>query len=226
MYTIQKNLNRLSNYQPTFFLDPKEQNELKRKLKKNEYKVFKPFNDSEKVIFYIDEEPEVILYEIKSKQELRHQDILGTMYSLNISPELFGDILLVDGKWYIYILESVRNYFESNFLMVKNSRIELEEVDLECLANYEKGFEYLGYIVSSNRIDTIVSSICHIGRSNVSSMIKNKEIMLNYDYLKDGSYKLKENDVFSIKRVGKFVYSGVLKYTKSNHMIIEIKKYL
>ena len=80
--------------------------------------------------------------------------------------------------------------------------------------------------VASNRIDTIVSSICHIGRSNVASMIKNKEIVLNYDYLKDGSYKLKDNDVFSIKRVGKFVYSGVLKYTKSNHMIIEIKKYL
>ena len=148
------------------------------------------------------------------------------MYSLNISPELFGDILLVDGKWYIYILESVRNYFESNFLMVKNSRIELEEVDLECLANYKKGFEYLGYIVSSNRIDTIVSSICHIGRSNVSDMIKNKEIILNYEYLKDGSYKLKVDDVFSIKRVGKFVYNGVIKTTKSNHMIIEIKKYL
>ena len=57
-------------------------------------------------------------------------------------------------------------------------------------------------------------------------MIKNKEIMLNYEYLKDGSYKLKVDDVFSIKRVGKFVYNGVIKTTKSNHMIIEIKKYL
>ena len=50
--------------------------------------------------------------------------------------------------------------------------------------------------------------------------------MLNYEYLKDGSYKLKVDDVFSIKRVGKFVYNGVIKTTKSNHMIIEIKKYL
>lgn len=226
MYLVQKNLTRLKNNQCTGFLDPKELEEVKRKLEKNTYSIYKPYNESEKNIIYTKKEPKVLLYKIKNKVDLRHQDILGTMYSLNISPELFGDILLVDGKWYIYILESVRNYFESNFLMVKNSRIELEEVDLECLANYEKGFEYLDYIVSSNRIDTIVSSICHIGRSNVSSMIKNKEIMLNYDYLKDGSYKLKENDVFSIKRVGKFVYNGILKYTKSNHMIIEIKKYL
>ena len=226
MYLVQKNLTKLKNDQCTGFLDPKELEEVKRKLEKNTYSIYKPYNESEKNIIYTKKEPKVLLYKIKNKVDLRHQDILGTMYSLNISPELFGDILLVDGKWYIYILESVRNYFESNFLMVKNSRIELEEVDLECLLNYEKGFEYLGFIVSSNRIDTIVSSICHIGRSNVASMIKNKEIMLNYDYLKDGSYKLKDNDIFSIKRVGKFVYSGVLKYTKSNHMIIEIKKYL
>ena len=79
MYTIQKNLNRLNNYQPTFFLDPKQQLELKSKLKKNNYKVFSPYKDAEKVIFYNEQLPEVILYEIKSKQEIRHQDILGTM---------------------------------------------------------------------------------------------------------------------------------------------------
>ena len=65
MYTIQKNLNRLNNYQPTFFLDPKEQNDLKMQLKKNEYKVFYPYKDSEKVIFYINE---VINYEMDISQ--------------------------------------------------------------------------------------------------------------------------------------------------------------
>ena len=226
MYLVQKNLTKIKNNQCTGFLDPKELEEVRRKLEKNSYSIYKPYKDSEKNIIYTKKEPKVLLYEIKSKLELRHQDILGTMFSLNISPELFGDILIIEGHYYIYILESVRNYFESNFLMVKNSYVELEEHGLELLAPYEKGFEYLGYIVSSNRIDTIVSSICHIGRGNVSDMIKNKEIMLNYEYLKDGSYKLKVDDVFSIKRVGKFVYNGVIKTTKSNHMIIEIKKYL
>ena len=52
MYTIQKNLNRLINYQPTFFLDPKELLELKSKIMKNDYKVFSPYKDAEKVFFY------------------------------------------------------------------------------------------------------------------------------------------------------------------------------
>ena len=226
MYLVQKNLTKLNNGQHTGFLDPKELDEVKRKLEKNSYSIYYPYKDSEKNIIYNKKEPNVLLYEIKSKVELRHQDILGTMYSLNISPELFGDILLIEGRYYIYILDAVRNYFESNFLMVKNSYIELEQIDLECLVDFERNYEIFEIIVSSNRIDTVVSSICHISRSNISDMIKNKEIILNYDYLKDGSYKLKENDVFSIKRVGKFVYNGVLKNTKSNHYIIEIKKYL
>ncbi len=226
MYFIQKNLTRLNNSQSTFFLDPKELREIKGKLKKSEYKIFYPYKDSEKCIIYKKNIPEVLLYEIKIKIPVRHQDILGSIYSLNISHELFGDILLIDNRYFIYILPIVRNYFESNFLMVKNSYIELELLDIDYLKDYERNYEKVELIVSSNRIDTIVSSICHCGRNNVSEMIKKKEIMLNYDFLKDSSYKLKEDDTFSIKKIGKFKYSGVLKNTKSNHLIVKILKYL
>ena len=34
MYKIEKNLNKLNQNQPTFFLDPKEQLELSKKIKK------------------------------------------------------------------------------------------------------------------------------------------------------------------------------------------------
>ena len=117
-------------------------------------------------------------------------------------------------------------YFEANFLMVKNSHIELIRHDLSLLENYERKYEKNELIASSNRIDTVISSICHISRKSIEQMIKKKEIILNYDFLKNSSYKLKDDDVFSIKKVGKFKYNKVLKTTKSNHLIIEILKYL
>lgn len=226
MYFIEKNINKLKNTGNTFFLDPKELRELTYKLKKGDYSIYYPYKDSEKNIVYISNIPEVLLYEIKIKIEVRHQDILGTMYSLNIAPELFGDILLIDNRYFIYILPIVRNYFESNFLMVRNSSVELVQLDVDYLKDYERKYESIELIVSSNRIDTIVSSIIHTGRSNINDLIKKKEIMLNYEYLKELSYKLKENDTFSIKRIGKFKYKGVLKRTKSNNIIVEILKYL
>ena len=226
MYFIQKNLTRLHNNQSTFFLDPKGLSLIKGKLKKGTYHIYYPYKDSEKVIIYQKSVPEVLLYQIKVKTKIRHQDILGTMYSLSIAPELFGDILIIDGNYFIYILPIVRNYFESNFLMVRNTSVELEEIPVDTFKDYERSYEAISLNVSSSRIDTIISSICHISRSNIPIMIRKKEIMLNYDYLKDSSYKLKENDTFSIKRIGKFKYRGILKSTKSNHYIIEVYKYI
>lgn len=225
MYYVQKNLTRLNNLGYTYFLDPKEMFDVTSKLKKNDYSIYYPYKDSEKVIVYKKDIPEVLLYEVHSKIGLRHQDILGTLYSLNISSDLFGDVLIINGHYYIYILPILRNYFETNFLNVRNSYIELECIDIKILENYERDYEKLEFIVSSNRVDTVISSILHTSRGNIDDYIKKKEIILNYDYLKNESYKLKDGDTFSIKRVGKFKYNGIIKNTKSNHLIVEILKY-
>ncbi len=226
MYYIEKNLTRLRHGQHTFFLDPKELNEVKKKLRKNEYSIYYPYKDSEKNIIYNRNIPNILLYEIVCNVELRHQDILGSIYSLNISGELFGDVLIIDGHYYVYVLDIVRNYFETNFLMVRNSRIKLREIPIDAFKDYERHYEEETYIVSSNRIDTVISSIIHTGRSNISDLLKKKEIILNYDFLKSVSYKLREGDTFSIKKIGKFKYNGIIKNTKSNNLIISIYKYL
>lgn len=226
MYEIQKNLTRLNNGQHTFFLDECEAREVKRKLGKTKFKVFSPNKDSEKIIYYIDKEPEVVLYEIKCGECLRHQDILGTMYSLNISKEMYGDIILSDGCYYIYILKLFQNYFESNFIKVRNTKVELKELELNHLADYKRQYMELELIVSSERIDTVVSHLANTSRSLVKEKVKNKEIMLNYEILKNLSYTLKENDTFSIRKIGKFKYIGVIKTTKSNNYIVKVLKYI
>lgn len=226
MYEIQKNMTRINNNQPTFFLEVNEQKELKRKLGKTKYNIFYPNSECEKVIFYIDKIPEVILYEIICNNELRHQDILGTMYSLNISKEMYGDIILDDGHYYIYILKLFQNYFESNFTKVRNSSVELKELDLNFLANYKRKYTELELIVSSERIDTILAHISNTSRNIIKDKINSKEVLLNNEILKNLSYTLKENDTFSIRKIGKFKYIGVIKTTKSNNYIVKVLKYV
>lgn len=226
MYTVEKNLNKLNHNQPTFFLDPKEQLELSKKRKKDSYKIYKPYSDSEKNIFYIKEEPKVILYEIKSKVPLEHREILGTLFSLSITSELFGDIVITNNHYYIYVLETIAPYIKNNLLMIKNSHVELVEVPLETLKDYQKEFEEIKIITSSTRIDTVISRLIQTSRPNIIEKIKNKEIILNYEILKNNSYQLKENDIFSIRRHGKYQYMGIIKETKSKNYIIQCRKYI
>ena len=75
--------------------------------------------------------------------------------------------------------------------MVRNSTVEVEEIPLSTLEDYERSYEEIELLVSSNRMDTVVSSLCKCKRSDISNKIQKREIMINYDFLKDSSYKLK-----------------------------------
>ncbi|MBR3210726.1 MAG: hypothetical protein IKF71_02175 [Bacilli bacterium] len=225
MYLIQKNLTRFFNSHSTYFLNPHELKQVASHMKKNEYSIYTPYPDSEKNILYTGSIPQVLLYEIICKSPLRHQDILGTMYSLNIASDLFGDVVIHDYHYYVFILPIVQNYFETNFLMVRNSHVELKEIPIDTLSKYERNYEEIELIVSSTRMDAVLSSLLHVGRGKIEVYLKKKEVLLNYEILKSSSYKLKEGDTFSIRKIGKYQFVGIIKNTKSDHVIISLKKY-
>ena len=225
MYLVEKNINKLNNFGSTFFLDPKELKEVTDHLKKNTYEIFKPYIDSEKNILYKKDIPEVLLYEIISKKELRHQDILGSIYSLNLDISLFGDIIIIDDRYFIYVLSHIRNTFETDFKKIGNTNIELKEIDLDYLKNYTHEYVELEVIVTSLRIDTVIARIIHTNRDSIKDLIKDKKIIYNYELLKDNSKIIKENDTFSIRKIGKFKYVGIVKNTKSDNYIIKVLKY-
>lgn len=226
MYNIKKNIDRLKRGESTFFLEPNEIKEVSKYFKKDEFNIFKPFEEAEKLIFYKEKLPKVVLFKIVTKEAFRHQDILGSIFSLNIEKEVFGDIIINDNNYYFYLLDSMKDYFLTNFNKIKNNYIELEEIDINSLKDYKRRFKELELIIKSERIDTIVSNITNTSRSKVKDKFKNKEVILNYEVLTNSSYLLKEEDIFSIRKYGKFKYIGKIKQTKKNNYIVKIHKYL
>lgn len=226
MYNIKKNVDKLKNGYSTFFLDPSEAREVSKYFKKNEFNVFRPYKDAEKVIFYKEKKPSVVLFKIITKEAFRHQDILGSIFSLNIDKCVFGDIIIDNGNYYFYLLESMKDYFLINFNKIKNSDIKLEEIDIDILKDYERKYKELELIVKSPRIDIVVANLSNTSRSKVKEKFKNKEIILNYNLLTNPSYILKDNDVFSIKHFGKYKFIETINVTKKNNYVIKLYKYI
>lgn len=225
IYVINKNYEKIITGKYTFFLDTKLQKLVKRKLGRIKYNVYLPYIDSDKVIYYTDKIPNVLLYEIISKKKLKHQDILGTLFSLGIDPSMYGDILIINDHYYIYILDMIEKYFISNFYSINNSKIDLIKKDIDYLKDYRKQYESLELIVSSERVDTIISNLIHCNRLKVNDKIKNKEILVNYDIPKS-SYNLKKGDIISVRKYGKYKYVGIVKYTKKNNYVVNLYKYI
>ncbi len=224
-YNVEKIIGNLSSRGYTNFLTKKEESQIKRHLYKNEYKIYEPYQECTKVIFYKKEIPQIKLYKINSKTNLRHQDILGTIFSLGVKEDTFGDIVKYKEDFYIFLMPMIEDYIKYNFTEIKNSSISLEEVSLDLCNEFIQEYIIKKYIVSSLRIDNIISSITNESRSQVLEHFQNKEIILNYEEEIKPTRILKENDVFSIRRFGKYKYSKILKATKKGGYIIEILMY-
>ena len=225
-YEINNKVEKIKAGNHTSFLDAKKLKLVTSKLKKNEYEIYYPYPDSEKVILYKDKIPEVTLFKINTVENLKHQDILGSLFALNIDSSCFGDIVLYQNNFYIFIIKELSSYLKTNLKMIGKNRVSLEEVDANTLKDYQRNYEEYEMIISSIRIDNVVSSIINSSRSKAIDKIKNKEVIVNYEIVTKNSYILKENDVFSIRKYGKYKFIGIIKNTKKNNYVVKYLKYI
>ena len=225
IYTVEKIVEKVLYSNSTNFVEIKYLNRVKKELKNVKYNIYEPFIGATKVILY-NKMPNIKIYEIISSNDLRHQDILGTLYSLNISDEMFGDVVIWNNRYFIIILSSIDNYIKSNLISIRNSKVELIEKDPYYLKDYKQEYEECIIIVPSIRVDVIVSKIINSSRSNALEKIKNGDIYLNYELLTKPTYMLKENDIFSIRKYGKYKFLGEINKTKKGSLVIKYLKYV
>lgn len=226
IYKINNAVEKIKSGNNTLFLDQREYKLVISKLKKHEYKVYYPYKDSEKVMLYTEKVPIIKLFKINTAEKIRHQDILGSLFALNIDSSFVGDIVLYNGDYYVYIENNLSTYIKDNLNIIGNKKVVLEEVSLDVLKDYERKYEENEMIVSSLRIDSIVSSIIKSSRSKAIEKMKNKEVIVNYEVMSKNSYLLKENDIFSIRRYGKYKFVGIVKSTKKDNYIVKYLKYV
>ena len=151
---------------------------------------------------------------------------MGSLFGLNIIPEMVGDIIITNNHYYIMVMNSIYNLIESDFNMVGNYYIKLKEVPLTTIENYTKSYQEIELIVSSLRIDTVTSRLIGTSRDTIKKKFYNDEIILNYEPCHKLEYNLRPNDIFSIRKYGKYKFGGIIKKSKKDNYIIKCYKYL
>ena len=224
-FSLKNQIEKVIRGENTLFLNPNEVKYVQNALnKKNiDYKIFKPYIESEKNIIYTSNIG-VSLIEIKTSSILTHREILGALFSHNINDSFFGEIVISD-KYYILVLEALKNYLIENLNYIGNKKVELVEADLESISNYKLKFKSIKLNVNSLRIDNIISKLIPTSRAVANELIKDKMVILNYELLKSKVVLLKEGDVFSIRKIGKFKLINI-QLNKNNKYTLEINKYI
>lgn len=223
-YNTEHFIEQIINRGYTNFLNPYELEKLKYKISIKKYNIYKPYEDCTKKIIYSKNKPSIVLLKLILKEPTRHQEILKNFFMLGLKEDSYGDIIVKEKEVYIYTFPNIKDYIILNVTNYNKKIKNVIEVPLSSLENYQPSYDNIELMVSSLRIDNIISTLIKTNRKDVLSKFKNKEILLNYQVITKYTTKLKEKDVFSIRKYGKFYFDQVLRTTKKGSLIINIKK--
>lgn len=190
-----------------------------------EYGVYDKYPFLEKKIIYFGEYDNYItIFKAKKSDRIKHSNILGTLFSLGLTEDVIGDIIVMDDYFYLTTLTRLSDFIKDNLTTINGERIDLLEAS-DIVLNKDR-FLKMKLLVSSMRVDTIVSKITNTNRLKVNSMIKDNMILVNYNVVKSSSLILKNNDILSIRKYGKYIIKNIIGTTKKNNLVLEIEKYI
>lgn len=201
------------------------------KLKVYSYGIFK---DAERRMVAFSEYPvecnyPVKLLEIHCKSkfaELQHSDYLGSLMSLGIKREKFGDLILKKGDLcYLAACGDISDYVKINLNSVGSCPCEVNEVDTHTgeIPNYS--FKNYVLNVSSFRMDCMVSSLCNLSRNKSGEAIKQGKVLLDYLPVDRKDKLVKDYCTITVKGHGKFKIAGEIGLTGSGRYKLLVKKF-
>ena len=153
----------------------------------------------------------------KFAEKLTHRDVLGALMGLGIERSKIGDLIVNDSDIFFFAKEEIAAYILEELTSVRHTVVTLE-AEPESHIDYVPHFEEKEAIVTSNRLDAVIASICSISRSASLRMIQEGKIFVNGAESLHNTYYCKQGDVLSIRGFGKVRFGETLGITKKDRI--------
>lgn len=155
----------------------------------------------------------------KFADDLTHRDFLGSLMGLGIKRETLGDIVISKNKGYLICLETISQYIIENLTKVRHTSVSCEICNKIPLEDLPQPKEKM-VIVSSLRLDGIISAVYNLSRSKSSALIDGEKVFINGKLTKSNSAPLKEDDVISVRGYGRFKFKEISGDTRKGRIRI------
>lgn len=181
-----------------------------------------------KELGYEEEFPIVCLYIQplidKFADALTHRDFLGALMNLSIERNTIGDIFIQDKSAYVYCHEKIAPYIMENLDQIKHTHIKCSIADeMGNLIVCEPVRREI--IVSSRRIDGIISKLYNMSRTQSINLFREKKVFVNGRIQENNSYTVKAGDNITVRGFGKFRFLEEVYQTKKDKLCLAVASY-
>ncbi len=153
----------------------------------------------------------------KFADDLTHRDFLGSLMGLGIKRETLGDIIISNNKGYLVCLESISKFITDNLLKVRHTSVSCEICGSIPVEDLPKPKEKT-VIVSSLRLDVLISGVYDISRSKSSALVEGEKVFIDGKLAKSNSLNIETGATISVRGYGRFRYTEVLGNTRKDRI--------
>ena len=161
---------------------------------------------------------------LKYAEKLTHRDYLGSVLSLGIDRCKIGDLIVEDDKCILLCHENMSTFIAENLTRIRHTNVVAEITDITDF-HYETKRIETQVNVASVRLDAVLSAAYGIPRSKFVSLIEGGKVFVNGKLAAKGGYTLKEQDIISVRGMGRIQYDQVLSQTRKGRYLLRIYKY-
>lgn len=160
----------------------------------------------------------------KFAEHLTHRDFLGAIMNLGIERSTVGDIFVEDKEAIVFCQDSIADYLTDNLEQVRRTRVKcaVNEVTEQLRSPVT---EQVLLSVSSVRIDTVISKLYNIARSQSMELFRAGRVYVNGRMTENNSYTLKNGDTVTARGFGRFIYTGEQGETRKGKVRISVDVY-
>ena len=158
----------------------------------------------------------------KFAEELGHRDYLGALMSLGVRREVLGDIILSEGSAYLFCLDSISDFIIAELSQIRRTSVRCEAVEALPKTAMPTS-EEKEVVVSSVRLDALVSSVWSLSRSEGQELISQGKVFINGRETASAAASPVEGDIISVRGLGRFQYCGVARETKKGRIRVTVK---
>ena len=162
---------------------------------------------------------------IKFAGTLTHRDYLGAVLNLGIERSKIGDIVIQDKEAYLFCHNTLSEFIRSQLTRVKHTTVHLANVEPKAM-QVTPNIEKIKGTVASVRLDSVMAVAYKSSRSSFAALIEGGKVFVNGKLITANAYSLAEDDMISVRGIGKLQYKGILNETKKNRFLILIHKYI
>jgi RNA-binding protein YlmH len=155
---------------------------------------------------------------------LSHRDFLGAIMNLGIERACIGDIIVKDSVAYVFVLDKMADFICENLTKVRHTVVLAEK---SFLPEQESLFtlEDKTVIVSSLRLDCIISALYNLSRNDSSALFADKKVFVQGKICENISHQVKQNEVISVRGAGRFIIDSISGQTKKGRLCLNLKIY-